>query len=168
MTTVFKDYVKLIFSPFWSAYWLQNKYSLVWGIHLGGQWALPGLCGALDHDQSIGLSPAEGSHQSWQTTSGRWPFASSLTTQVISYHSNHLLLLCSHHLLPIRMISHRLCRGKPDQHFLDVISSISSTLCFLFYHLQHILYSVRMRQQSKFWPCTFPKDPPPTKRRGAQ
>ena len=26
---------------------------MAWNIHLGGQWALPGLCGALDHDNSF-------------------------------------------------------------------------------------------------------------------
>ena len=32
---------------------------------------MPGLSEALDHDQSIGLSPPEGSvYQSWQTTAG--------------------------------------------------------------------------------------------------
>ena len=32
---------------------------------------MPGLSEALDHDQSIGLSPPEGSvYQSWQTTTG--------------------------------------------------------------------------------------------------
>ena len=75
------------------------RFPFVFVIH----WPMPGLSEALDHDQSIGLSPPEGSvYQSWQTTAG----------------NDHL-----HHFLHTR--DNHIVADEADPHICDnVIESI--------------------------------------------